>query len=50
MSLFNLCSFCFCFTLTIFGVVKMTMLTIAYFSSSEGSQVYIKQENTGTSN
>ena len=53
MSLFNLCSFCCCFSLTIFGVVKLTMLTIAFFSSSEDSQVYIKQENTysnGTSN
>lgn len=48
MSLFlcNLCSFCCCFILTIFVGVKLTMLTIAYFSSSKDSQGYIKQETT----
>ena len=47
MSLCNLCSFCCCFILIIFGVVKLTMLTIAYFSSSKDSQGgYIKQETS----
>ena len=50
MSLCNLCSFCCCFALTIFGGVKLTMLTIAYFSSSKDTTI-IKQEtfSNGTS-
>ena len=44
MSLFNLCSFCCCFALTMFGVIKLTFLTVSYFSSSNNSQAYIKQE------
>ena len=47
MSFCNLCSFCCCFILTIFGAVKLTMLTIAYFSLSKDSQGgYIKPEMT----
>ena len=49
MSLCNLCSFCCCFILTIFVGVKLTMLTIGYFSSSKDSQGgYIKPETTYT--
>ena len=42
--MFNLCSFCFCFALTMFGVIKLTFLTVSYFYSSKDSQAYIKQE------
>ena len=49
MSLCNLCSFCCCFILTIFVGVKLTMVTIAYFSSSktvDSQGGYIKPETT----
>ena len=44
MSLFNLCSFCCCFILSMFGIIKLTFLTVSYISSSNNSQAYIKQE------